>query len=82
MPIIPFLYSIFQAIAAVPALVSGCEQFASALTLWLVQRSNNETMQKIADAASLQAHAQSDADRYTAAQAWQAALSRPRSSVN
>ena len=79
---IAFVEGLFNALAAIPTLVSWIESFAGAVTLWLVQRQNNETLQAIANAAALSAHAQTDADRYAAAAAWSAALSQPRVSVD
>ena len=74
--------AILAALAAIPQICSYVEQFAGAVTLWYVQRQNNETLAQISDAAALAARAQTDADRYAAAQAWQTALNRPRVSVS
>lgn len=70
--------SILSALAAIPQILGYVETFASAVTLWFVQRQNNQTLSAIADAAALAAKASTDADRYAAAQAWQQALSNPR----
>jgi hypothetical protein len=70
--------TILDALAAIPALISAVESFASAVTLWYVQRQTTQTLALIADAAALAGRAQTDADRYAAAQAWQTALSQPR----
>ena len=75
---IAFITGLFNALAAIPALINAVESFASAVTLWYCQRATNATLQAIANAAALAAHAQTDADRYAAAQAWQTALSKPR----
>ena len=77
-----FIYALLNALAAIPAICGYVEKFASAVTLWLVQRQNNATLQKIADAAALGARAQTDEDRYAVAQAWRDALSQPRASVS
>lgn len=69
---------ILNAIAAIPALLGYVQSFAAQVMIWYVQRQNNETLSKIADAAALAARAQTDAERYAAAQAWQSALSRLR----
>lgn len=69
---------VLTAIAAIPQIMGYVEAFAAAVTNWYVQRQKSETLSKIADAAALAAHAQTDEDRYAAAKAWQDALSRPR----
>ena len=71
--------TILSALAALPQILGYVESFASAVTLWFVQRQNNETLSAIADAAALASKATDDASRYAAAQAWQSALSRARS---
>lgn len=74
--------SILNGLAALPAILGYVEAFASAVALWYVQRQNNATQAMIADAAALGARAQTEADRYAVAQAWQTALGRPRASVS
>ena len=74
--------AILSALAALPAILGYVETFASAVTLWFVQRQNNETLSAIADAAALAMRAQTATDRYAAAQAWQTALSRSRVSTS
>ena len=74
--------SILSALAAIPSIISAVEAFASAVTLWYVQRQTNETLSAIADAAALASAATTDAERFAAAAAWQAALSRSRISSN
>ena len=70
--------AILSALAAVPQILGYVESFASAVTLWYVSRQQATTLQAIADAAALASRAQTDADRYAAADAWAAALNRPR----
>lgn len=70
--------AVLSALAAIPQTLGLVESFTSAVVLWYCQKANNETLSKIADAAALGARAQTDADRYAVAQAWQVALSRPR----
>lgn len=70
--------SILSALAAIPKILGYVESFASAVTLWYVQRQNNKSLAAISDAAALAAKAKTDADRYAAAQAWQTALQNPR----
>ena len=72
------IMALLSALAAVPGILKYLESFASAVTLWHIQRQNNETLSKIADAAAFTARAKTDEDRYKAAEAWQAALSRSR----
>ena len=74
--------AILNGLVAIPKIAGYVEAFASAVTLWFVQRQNNQTLSLISDAAALAGKAQSDADRYAAAKNWQAVLSRPRSSVS
>lgn len=70
--------AILSALAAIPQILGYVESFAGAVVLWYCQRATNQTLQAIADAASLAAHAKNDQDRYAAAQAWKTALSAPR----
>ena len=72
--------TILSALAAIPSILKYVESFASAVTLWFVERQNNETLSAISDAAALAANAKTDADRFKAAQSWQSALSRARES--
>ena len=72
------IVSILNALTAIPQILGYVEAFAAAVTGWYVQRQKAETLSKIADAAALAARAQTDQDRYAAAQAWQVALARPR----
>lgn len=70
--------AILSALAAIPAILGYVETFAGAVVLWYVQRAQTETLSAISDAAALAARAKTDDDRYKAAAAWQAALSKPR----
>jgi hypothetical protein len=70
--------AILNALAAIPAILGYVETFASAVTLWYVQRASAQTQAAISDAAALAARATTDAERYAAAQNWQTVLSRPR----
>lgn len=69
---------IFTALANIKAIAGYVEAFAGAVTIWYVQRQKNETLSMISDAAAFAARAQTDEDRYVAAEKWQQALSRPR----
>lgn len=69
---------ILNALVAIPKIASYVESFATGVITWYVQRQNNQTLSMISDAAALAARAQTDGDRYAAAQAWQNALTRPR----
>ena len=70
--------AILSALAAIPSILGYVESFAGAVTLWWVQRQKAETLSAIADAAALASRANTDDDRYKAADAWQKALGRDR----
>lgn len=72
------IVTILNALIAIPKICGYVEQFAASVALWYCQRQNAKTLSLIADAAALGARAQTDADRYNVAQAWQVALSRSR----
>lgn len=72
------LLAIFRAIAATKALADYAKAFAAEIVLWYVERERADALSKIADAAALAARAQTDEERYHAAQKWQEALNRPR----
>ena len=72
------ILAIFNGLAAIPKIAGYVESFAAAVTSWYCQRQTAATLSQIADAAALAAGASTDADRFKAAQAWQTALSRPR----
>ena len=78
MPIASFLFAAFQALAALPSLISTMEALASQIMVWYIQRQKGDTLQAITNAASLQARAVTDADRYKASDAWAAILKRSR----
>lgn len=70
--------SVLSALVAINSIAGYVNSFAQAIILWYVARQNTDALSQIADAAALAARAQTDAERYAAAQAWQTALSRPR----
>lgn len=72
------ILTVLNALIAIPQIAGYVESAIQGVIVWYVQRQGSETQQAIADAAALGARAQSDADRYAAAEAWQKALSRPR----
>lgn len=74
--------TILNALIAIPQIAGYVESAVQAIVLWYVQRANNETLSAIADASALAAKANTDEERYAAAQAWQAALTKPRVSVS
>lgn len=76
------ILAILNALAAIPAILGYVEKFASAVTLWYISRQNNLTLSAISDAAALAARANSEDERYAAAQKWQEVLSRPRVSAD
>ena len=75
---VAFLLALFNAIAAVPSMLKFAEEFAAAITLWFVQRANNETNKLIVDAAAMAARASTQEERYAAVEKWKEALSRTR----
>lgn len=70
--------AILSAIAAIPALLGYVEKFCAQIMTWYIQRQTNETLGLISDAAALASRAQTDEERYAAAQKWHDALNRPR----
>lgn len=70
--------AILNALAAIPSIVGFIESFAAQVTLWLIQRQNNENLSAIADAASASASAKTQEERYAATEKWMVALSRPK----
>ena len=70
--------AILNALVAIPKIAGYIEDLAAAITSWYVQRQTTQTLAAIANAADLAASAQTQEQRYAAAQAWEAALSRPR----
>lgn len=73
-----FIFSIFTALADIKAIGDYILQFSAMITVWYCQRQNSETLSQIADAAALAARAETDEERYKAADAWHVALSRSR----
>jgi hypothetical protein len=76
------IMTVLSALAAIPQILGYVEAFAAQVTLWMVQRQTNETLSLIADAAAQAARATTDAERYASAQAWQAALTRSRTTAS
>lgn len=70
--------SVFDGIAAIPAIAGYVEQFAAAVTAWYVQRQTAKQLQAIADAAAMAARAETEDDRYAASKNWVDTLSKPR----
>lgn len=69
---------LLEALIAVPKLASYIEAAVKEIVLWYVQRETAETHQMIADAAATAARAQTQEERFHAAELWRRALSRPR----
>ena len=65
-----FVIALLNALAALPAIAKYVEQFCMTVMGWWVARQNAETAGAIANAAAMQAHAQTEGDRYAADQAW------------
>jgi hypothetical protein len=72
------IISILNALAAIPKILGYVESFAAQIALWYIQSQNDATISAIADAAAFAANAQTDEERYAAAEKWREALSRPR----
>ena len=70
--------TILSALIAIPKIGTLVSNAVSAVVLWYCQNATNQTLSAIADAAALAAKAQTDDERYAAAAAWSAALSRSR----
>lgn len=77
---VPFLFALFQALAALPGLISTMEGLAAQIAVWYIQRQKDAQLQRILDAGALQAKAVTDADRYAAGDAWQLVLHSSRTS--
>ena len=76
--VVTFLMSMFTAIASINSLAGYAQEFAAALTQWLVTQATDAQRQAISDAVALQSAAKTDADRYAAADAWQKVLAQGR----
>lgn len=70
--------TILNALIAIPKIAGYVEQVVAAAMAWYVARQKAETLAQIADAAAFAARAQTDEDRYQAAEKWRSALSSPR----
>ena len=73
-----FVIALLNALAAIPAIAGYLNQVIQTIALWYVQKQQTDALSAIADAAAFAARAQSDDDRYAAAQKWRDALSRAR----
>lgn len=69
---------ILDALISIPKIAGYVELAVSAIVSWYVTKQTTETLSAIADAAAFAARANSDEDRYKAAEMWRAALSRDR----
>ena len=78
MTIAAWIAAVLNALAAIPKICSFVESVASAVALWWVQRQTSNTLSEISDASAMAARATTDDQRYAAAAAFRAALSRPR----
>lgn len=75
---IEFVMALFNALAAIPKIIGYLNEFAAGVTMWYVNRANEETARRIVDAASLSARAKTQEERHKALDAWRDALSRKR----
>lgn len=76
-----FIPKLLEALVAIPKIAGLVEKYVGAVVLWYVSRQKSETLGLIADAAAYAARAQTREDRLNAAQKWQNALSRPRTTL-
>lgn len=72
------IIAILNALIAIPKIASLVMTAVSDIVAWYVQKQTSDTLAAIADAAAFAAKAQTDDDRYQAAQKWRDALSRDR----
>lgn len=75
---IAFVTALFTALSSIAAIAKYVEEFASAVSIWYINRQQTETLAKIADAAALASRAKTQEERFEAAKQWQKVLSRPR----
>lgn len=75
------LFTLLNAIVAVPKIGQQIQGIIALVVLWYVQKSEKETLTKIADAAAYAARATNQEERLAAAQKWKEALSRDRISA-
>jgi phosphosulfolactate phosphohydrolase-like enzyme len=75
---IAIVTGIFTALANIKAIAGYVEQFASAVSVWWINRQHTETLSQIADAAAMASRAKSQEERIAAAEKWRQVLSRPR----
>lgn len=71
-------WKLLDALMSIPGLLSAVSAAAEAVTLWYIQKQQAENLAKIADAAAFAAQAQTDEERYIAAEKWRCAFSQPR----
>lgn len=79
--ILALIPKLLEALIAIPKIGDMVSSVVDAIVSWWVARQTSETLDMIADAAALAARAETDADRYAAAAAWQKALSQPRETL-
>lgn len=75
---VSFVTSLFTALSSIAAIAKYVEEFASAVSIWYINRQQTDTLAKIADAAALASRAKTQEERLAAAEKWQDVLSRPR----
>lgn len=77
----PGIGTILDALIAIPKIAGFVQTTVTAIVAWYVEKQTAATLSAIADAAAFAARAQSDDDRYKAAELWAKALSRPRTTA-
>ncbi len=81
MQFLSLIPALLDALVAIPKIGAMVTSACGAIASWWVQRQTQATLADIANAAALTARAQTDADRYAAADAWQKALQNSRVST-
>lgn len=72
------ILKLLDLLVAIPKIADLVMSIVSQVVGWYMQRQTAQTLSAIIDAAVLQAHAETEEDRYAASEAWRVALSRPR----
>ena len=73
-----FLLGLFSAISAIPKIADAFKWFMSVCATWYISNVSHDALQKISDAAALAMKAETDEERFIAAQAWRDALKHKR----
>jgi hypothetical protein len=74
--------AILSALAALPSILGYVNQFCQAVLVWYIQRQDTIALSAIQDALAAQTKAVTQGDRFAAADAWQVAFSKPRTTID